>query len=316
MIAAEREPISGMVDRLRRLPVADREWTVADPEVEARYGLSMDTMVRLVAAGLPYIVRDGVSWFDDADLHYVGMRLGTAKSELLGPKILARVLRQAEAGPGAWFTIRYIPQLEPGDERQGALLLPGGEVRYVRLTGGVVAADVTFNVRAVWPRMDENLVAAINELGDYDWYKYHHRLIGDMRVARSTGLVECRQAATFLLDACLARGFDARLSHGLLLSSPYAVPHNWVEVRLDGVWTPLNPFLVSVVRQFGGEDSTQWPLSRPIGAVLARTCEHVRPLMWDSRGAVPCIFRTTLERSSLHAPISERAAVQSGRSSL
>jgi len=67
----------------------------------------------------------------------------------------------------------------------------------------------------------------------------------------------------------------------------------WAEVELGGQWVAVDPFLVGVLRRFGGLDETRWPPSRCPGAILVALAE----LPWlEGAGVSPFpLYKLTYE---------------------
>src|SRR5262249_43950152 len=56
------------------------------------------------------------------------------------------------------------------------------------------------------------------------------------------------------------------------------------EVEVDGVWTPVDPLIIDLMRRWGGLDPAAWPHHRSPGAMLA-------PLVWDPLTPHPLVSR-------------------------
>jgi len=289
--------LPALVERLRRIPADARSFTLDARQAEAQFGLPEATLRELVALGLPSARTDEGVRFAHVDLHYVGVRLGTAEAYLWAVRRWAESLERLAGREHAHVTVAYVPQLADGAATEiGCVRLPTGEVRAVVMEHGRCAAEAQVALEARWPELPAQARRIVDEVGGaLDFCLVPAPLRGDVACARRTGLSDCYTAACLLVESLRAGGLAARLGSGILMSVPYASPHTWAEVGVDGRWVPVDPLMLHVMRDYGALDAGRWPLHRSLGPVLVRLGEDPVALAWTDRGHVEVSLMTAAE---------------------
>jgi hypothetical protein len=287
------DELAELVSRLRRIPYDARAFTVPEREVSAEYGLSPRVLASLVEEGLPFTTTGGERRYDHGDLHYVGLRLGTATSYLTAIRLWTRLLRRVATHAETRVVIRYVPII-PADRGgcRASLNLPDGRRVEAELWPHQPAGEATVELRPTWPSVPPHLATQLEELDAFDFFQLPKGVRLDWQFARRVGLIDCGTAAPMIVADCVAAGFDARVVEGILVSLPFSILHDWAEVRVDGVWVPFDPILINVMRRFGGLDAAEWPLSRPFSIVAGFPGEW--PIVTDGGTPVHVTFVTSL----------------------
>lgn len=280
---------------LRKVPPEHREFTVEPSEAATQFGFDEALLAELAHMGLPCGMAGEVPRYDFADLHFLALRLGTAKVHLWAMRRWASTLTGFTAEPPRCVRIAYVTQLgQAVDMADCVVRLPGGRIEHRRARHNVAVAEVETTPLPTWPALPPQAVPIAEEIGRAEFYALRGLLRCQPWAVRSMGVVECHSAARLLVDELTGLGLAARLSHGLLLSLPCSTPHAWAEVECEGRWTPIDPLLISMLRRFGGLDAQAWPTTRSPGATLLRVGEPFLPLVSLDGEAVTTTFLTSL----------------------
>jgi transglutaminase superfamily protein len=292
-VAATAEQLDAWIERLRRVPAAARTFDVGAADAERIYGLDGPLLDALDAAGIPRAQRADGRRYAEVDLHYLGLRLGTARTHLRAMSVWTRALARAETAPATAVEIRYV--MPPGAQLPDAVgvRLPGGATRVVAPHGSSLAtAGAT--LRGDWLTVGPAVRELLEELADLELCLLPFALRGDTALVRRTRLSDCMTAAQIVIEECRARGIEARFAHGLLVAPPFASAHSWAEVRVEDAWTPVDPVIVEALKRFAGLDADAWPCSRSPGALFVRVCDERRPLVFDGPRWIQCSYVVTL----------------------
>jgi hypothetical protein len=76
----------------------------------------------------------------------------------------------------------------------------------------------------------------------------------------------------------------------LLLALPLGTPHQWAEIRLDDIWAPADPLLLSILGRFAGLDVSRWPCTHSPNAVLLRLAATKTPIVGGAGGPLETSF--------------------------
>lgn len=268
------------IRRLEQVPSELRHFTASSSDAARQYGLTPSMLDELAAAGLPYRDEPNARRFSEADLAYLGIRLGTARAHLTKFALLAKSVTRFVAHESVALTVHYVPLLPTGSGSiPGMTALPEGGHRDVELVHDEVAAEVSIMLGSRHPPTPARLARAVAEMGLLNLYALPPGLVGDVAFSRRTGLSECLTAAQMVGECCRSAGYDARVSEGLLVSIPWSSAHYWAEARVEGTWLPLDPLMIRAMRQFGSLNPDAWPLHRSPAPMLARFPSGTFPLV-------------------------------------
>lgn len=292
--------IEPLVRRVRAIPASLRRYDCGASDALSHFGLDADALDALVDAGLPHSDAPERR-YEFADLHYLGLALGTAGIYAATVRRWATALVQLSASGSTRLEIAVIPRFDraASSEVDGTVHLPEGD-RHVILKDGRVAAKIRVSAHGRWPTIPPPAAHAVASVArELDFCMLPAAAQGDVALARRTGLADCWTAARLLIEECRAIGVEARMGHGLLLSIPFSTVHSWAELRVDGGWVPVDPVMVKLMRSIGGLDADAWPWSRSIGALCLRICDERRPLVESPSGEVSATFLTQLDEARL-----------------
>ncbi|HEX8472968.1 MAG TPA: transglutaminase domain-containing protein [Pyrinomonadaceae bacterium] len=277
--------LAALCARLRQIPRDVGDYTFNAQDALTQFGLGEYELEALRHAGLHGQSADGEYTYAECDLHYVGLRHGVAKDALAGIKLWRTSLeRLVEAGE-ARIHVSYIPKVS--DEIQPVneyVVLPDDPRHPVKLRHLTPAAEFTVTQSATWPVLPDDAAAVVDEVASGEFCLLPPRLVGDIALAQRIGLTECWTGSKFIVEECRRIGRRARIVHGLMIALPFSSAHTWAEVEVDGIWTPVDPLIIDLMRRWGGLDPAAWPHHRSPGAIL-------RPLVWDPSAPVPLVCR-------------------------
>jgi Transglutaminase-like superfamily len=287
------ERVAGLVARLRRVPDSARAFEVAARDVQRQYGLGEADLEVLVEAGLPCATVNGERRYEHGDLHYVGLRLGTAKSYLTGIRLWTGLLRLVADRPETELTVKYVPSLGAASSERSAIVhMPDGRRLELAVRPNTSVSEARVRLHSAWPSVPPTLATEVEQLGRFEFYYLPSSLRLNWRFAATVGLIDCATAAHMIVDRCAAWGLNARVARGFLLSLPFSTIHAWAAVLLEEVWVPFDPILIDVMRRFGGLDPEGWPLSRPFAIVAELPAAW--PIVTETGTPVDATFMTSL----------------------
>jgi hypothetical protein len=270
------------IERLRLIPDAERSFDVDLRAAEQTFAIDQPTARELVARGLPCTEHDGELRFCETDLHYVGLRLGTAMTHRTAMRLWTGALTDTAAREQTHVEVRCSPYARPGTEVD--VLVPPGE--WVRAEVALNRRATSFEVRTpgTWPPFPERLRDLLHDVAALDFCLMPGNLYGSAAFARETRLADCGSAAFLLAEECARLGIEARTAFGLLLARPYATPHHWADVRVGEAWVAADPLLLALLARTTELDARDWPPTRSPGSVLVRLAERQVPLVRDLGG--------------------------------
>lgn len=277
--------LAALCARLRRIPREAGDYTCSAQDALVQFGLGEPELEALRHAGLHGRSADGEPAYAPYDLHYVGLRLGMAPDVLEGIKLWRTSLERLVGAGETHIRVTYVPKVP--DETQpvdGHAVLPGAPHYPVKLQHLNPAAEFTATQSATWPALPDDVAAIVDEVASVEFCLLPIRLAGDTVLARRIGLTECWTGSKHVVETCRRIGRRARLAYGLMVTLPFSSPHAWAEVEVEGIWTPVDPLIIDLMRRWGGLDPAVWPHHRSPGAML-------RPLVWDPPSPLPLVSR-------------------------
>ena len=277
--------LAALCARLRQIPRDAGDYTFDAQDALTQFGLGEPELEALRRAGLHGQSADGEHTYAPYDLHYIGLRRGLAQDVLAGINLWRASLERLVDARGARIHVTYVPKL-PDETQQvdGRVVLPGAPNHPVKLRHLTPIAEFTATQSATWPALPDNVAAIVDEVASIEFCLLPARLVGDTALARQIGLAECWTGLKLVVEACRRIGRRARIAHGLMVALPFSTPHTWAEVEVDGIWTPVDPLIIDLMRRWGGLDPAAWPHHRSPGAMLT-------PLVWDPPAPVPLLSR-------------------------
>jgi len=277
--------LTALCARLRWIPRDAADYDFAAQDALTRFGLGEPELEPLRDAGLSGRSADGEPTYAPYDLHYIGLRRGLARDALTGITFWRTSLERLTGAGRTRIHITYVPKVpDATGPVSGQVVLPGDPGHAVELRHLAPAAEFTADQSATWPALPGEVAAVLDEVARIDFCLLPDRLLGDTALAREIGLTDCWTGAKLVVEECRRISHRARIAHGLMLALPFSSSHTWAEVEVDGVWTPVDPLIVDLMRRHAGLDPAAWPHHRSPGAMLT-------PLVWDPPEPIPLVSR-------------------------
>jgi hypothetical protein len=282
------DAVDRWIAALGAIPPAARVYDVTPRRAELEFGITSAIANLLSDRGLPRSSFEGEARFSWSDLHYIALRLGSARLYLRTMRSWAHSVANAAQYGSQTIELRYRTYANPGALVD--VLLPEG--RGVKAVIGPDQIAARFSVRmanceGVFP---PSVQRVLHEAAAFDFYILPPTLAGDLDFARRTGLAGCLTASRLVVRECQQRGIEARMAYGLLLAPPLGTPHEWAEIRLGDMWAPADPLLLSILGRFAGLDPSRWPCTHSPNAVLLRLAACKTPIVDAPGGPVKTSF--------------------------
>ncbi len=292
---AQAPPIDEWIARLRLIPEERRRFDVDLGQAKREFGVDTALARELIARGFPHMTSDRDPRFAAADLHYIGLRLGCATTHLGILQMWASSLTASADGRWSAVEVRCAPSA-PQNAPVGVLVGPGSRVR-TKVGANRIAATIRTIPVVRWPAVDPALEDLLVDIASLDFCWMPESLSGDVEFTRQTRLSDCGNATLLLSMECASLGIAARTAYGLLLASPFSTPHNWVEIRADDRWVPVDPLLIGLLTRYTTLDASVWPPIRSPGAALLRLAEKETPIVLSDGRSLQASFLTRILES-------------------
>jgi hypothetical protein len=299
VFAVSLDAIDRWIGTLGAIPPAARVYDVTPRRAELEFGITSAIANLLSDRGLPRSSFEGEPRFSWPDLHYIALRLGSARLYLKTMRSWAHSVATAAQRGSQVIGLRYRAYADPGALVD--VLLPEG--RRVKAVVGPDQIVAELNVRMancerVFP---PSVQRVLHQAAAFDFYILPPTLAGDLEFARRTGLSGCLTASRLVVSECQQRGIEARMAHGLLLAPPLGTPHEWAEIRLGDMWAPADPLLLSILGRFAGLDPSRWSCTYSPNAVLLRLATFKTPIVDAAGGPVKTSFMVEVgEQTTSH----------------
>jgi Transglutaminase-like superfamily len=296
------DSVDRWIAALRSIPPAARVYGVTPRRAELEFGITSAIANLLAERGLPRSSFDGETRFSWSDLHYIALRLGSARIYLRTMRSWTDSLTETARSGSRMIWLRYRTYASPGTPVD--VLLPEG--RRVKAVIGPDHIAATFNVRmassdSTFPPSVQRL---LHQAAALDFY-YSETLSGDLDFARRTGLADCVTASMIVVSECQQRGIDARMAGGLIVAPPLGTVHQWAEIRVGDIWVPADPLLLSVLGRFAGLDPSRWSCTYSPNAILLRLADCETPIVDAAEGPVDTSFVVSVAEQSSRTRVSK-----------
>jgi hypothetical protein len=282
------DAVDRWITALGAVPAAARVYDVTPRRAELEFGITSAIANLLSDRGLPRSSFDGEARFAWSDLHYIALRLGSARLYLRTMRSWAHSVANAAQCGSQTIGLRYRTYASPGATVD--VLLPEGRRVKAVIGPDQIVARLNLhmaNCESVFP---PSVQRVLHQAAAFDFYILPPTLAGDLDFARRTGLCGCLTASRFVVSECWQRGIEARMAYGLVLAPPLGTPHQWAEIRLGDIWAPADPLLLSILRRFAGLDASRWPCTHSPSAVLLRLADRETPMVDSAGGPVRTSF--------------------------
>jgi len=282
------DAVDRWIAALGAVPPAARVYDVTPRRAELEFGITPAIANLLSDRGLPRSSSGGEARFAWSDLHYIALRLGSARLYLRTMRSWAHAVANAAQCGSQIVGLRYRTYASPGATVD--VLLPEGRRVKAVIGRDQIAAKVNVHMANCESAFPPDVQSVLHQAAAFDFYLLPPTLAGDLDFARRTGLAGCMTASRFVVSECRQRGIEARMAYGLLLAPPLGTAHEWAEIRLGDVWAATDPLLLSILGRFAGLDASRWPCTHSPNAVLLRLADCKTPIVNGAGGPVETSF--------------------------
>jgi hypothetical protein len=252
------------LEKIHRVPDKYRSFR-CDEEAAARQFHISDTLGEaLLDLGLPHIRSGGRIMYDELDLVNIGMDLRLPTVNWSATRLWIKSLRTAQriGHPVYDFTLKTSCQSPghagPCDFRFEPHIEEAFQLKEI------APGMLQFRSSPLLDTYDFGglLSPLIDEVQTLDFHRVPSVLARDIGFLRETRLAHCQSAALYLIEVAAKQGIDAQFCTGLFISTPFTVPHVWLEIRIDDEWKQADPFFLNTLAQWEVVDPDDWSLSQ------------------------------------------------------
>jgi hypothetical protein len=291
--AVSLDAVDRWIAALGAIPAAARVYDVTPRRAEVEFGITPAIANLLSDRGLPQSSFEGEVRFSWSDLHYVALRLGSARLYLRTMRSWARSLANAAQCGSHMVGVRYRTYADPGetvevllpDERRAPTVVPPDQI-VARLDVRMATCERAF---------PPSVQSVLKQAAAIDFYILPPTLAGDLDFVRRTGLAGCMTASRLVVSECQERGIEAQMAHGLLVAPPLGTVHAWAEIQVGDTSVSADPLLLTILGRFAGLDPSCWPCTRSPSAVLLRLAASDTPIVHGADGPVETSFMVSVE---------------------
>jgi hypothetical protein len=286
--AVPLDEVDRWIAALGAVPPAARVYDVTPRRAELEFGITPGLANLLSDRGLPCSSFEGEVRFAWSDLHYIALRLGSARLYLRTMRSWAHALANAAQYGPQMLGLRYRTYAPPGVTVN--VLLPEGRRVKVVIGPDQIVARLNVHMSDCERVFPPSVQRVLQQATAFDFYFLPPSLAGNLAFARRTGLAACLTASRFVVSECQKCGIEARMAYGLLLAPPLGTSHEWAEIRLGDTWAPADPLLLSILGRFAGLDASRWPCTHSPSAILLRLADRKTPIVDGTDGPVETSF--------------------------
>jgi hypothetical protein len=282
------DAVDRWIAALGAVPPAARVFDVTPRRAELEFGITAAIANLLSSRGLPRSSFEGETRFARADLHYIALRLGSARLYLRTMRSWAHSVATAAQRGLQMIGLRYRTYATPGLAVD--VLLPEGRRVKAIVGPDQIVANLSVCMANRESAFPPSVESVLHQAAAFDFYMLPPTLSRDLGFARRTGLASCTTASRIVVSECQQRGIEARMAYGLVLAPPLGTPHEWAEIRTGDSWAAADPLLLSILGRFAGLDASRWPCTHSPNAVLLRLAASKTPIVAGAGGPVETSF--------------------------
>ena len=282
------DAVDRWIAALGAIPSEARVFDLTPRRAELEFGITPAIANLLCDRGLAQSFSEGEIRFAWSDLHYIALRLGSARVYLRTMRSWANSVTKAAPAGSQMIELRYRTYASPGATVD--VLLPEGRRQKTVIGPDRIAARLnvrTSNAESAFP---PNVQRILHQAAAFDFYLLPPALAGKLDFVRRAGLCGCLTASRFVVSECQQQGIEARMAYGLVLAPPLGTHHGWAEIRVGDDWVPADPLLLTILGRFGGLDASRWPCTYSPQGVLLRLADRETPIVQDADGPVETSF--------------------------
>ncbi|MGA2013141.1 MAG: hypothetical protein ABSH51_21755 [Solirubrobacteraceae bacterium] len=286
------DAVDRWIAALGAVPPAARVYDVTPRRAELEFGITPAIAKLLSERGLPRSSFEGEARFAWSDLHYIALRLGSARLYLRTMRSWAHSVANAAECGSQTIGLRYRTYGNLGATVD--VLLPEGRRATVVIGPDQIVASFNVQMANCESTFPPSVQRVLHQAASFDFCVLPPTLAGDLDFARRTGLAGCLTASRFVVSECQQHGIEARMAYGLLLAPPLGTPHEWAEIRVGDIWAPADPLLLSILGQFAGLDVSRWRCTHSPNAVLLRLASRKVPIVDGPSGPLETSFMVSV----------------------
>ncbi|GAA4956898.1 hypothetical protein [Actinoplanes utahensis] len=288
------EPLPDIVERVRLVPDRHRVFDHDTSTVSKIYRIDAQVLSDLLDLGFPHRLSGGERYFDELDLANTSLALRTPSPRYLAMRRWPQIFRaMADDNP-----VRYEVEVaaECGLPASGHECDFRPSPRLLALGATATAAHRFTLRREVGNGRTGQAPARFRGLfAEVSRFRFHIlpvSLFGDLGFLTETSLANCELGSRYLVQRATEEGWEARLSYGLLLSSPYSLHHFWPEFRVDGVWAAFDPYLILSLERWGVLTPGEVPIGQALDSAVFRVDGDWVDLLEDAGHPAPVSLLT------------------------
>lgn len=278
------DAVAAIVDRIRRVPDAYRRFDQDEATALRVFRLDQQLLAEAVGHGLPFRSSDDGLRYDELDLTNLSLSLRLPSPRYLAMHQWPAAIRAAASPEAMHYEVDISARCSAPDTGHvcDARLADPLREAGARLDARTRKGSLTVAYAADTPSgsAPPELGELFDELDDLHFHVLPIELYGDVEFAKATSLANCELASRLLVQRGRESGWDTRRSFGLLLSTPFSIPHFWAEFRLEDRWVAFDPHTITSLRRWGLLDPSTCR-NQAVNAAVLRVGEEWVDLIED-----------------------------------
>ena len=281
------EQLPGIVERVRLVPDQYRVFDQDASTAQRIFRIGDQLRSDLLDLGFPHRLSGGERYFDELDLANASLALRLPSPRYLAMRRWPEIFRSVVDDRPVHYEVEVAADCDSA--------APGHQCEF-RLPAEVLALGAGQDLSADGKFTLSREVGAAGRTGaapdelrhlfaEVTGFQYHIlpvALYGDLSFLAATSLANCELASRYLAQRATEEGWETRRSFGLLLSSPYSIHHFWPEIRLDGVWTTFDPFVIQSLERWELLAPAEISPTQALNSAVLRIAEDWIDLVQDA----------------------------------
>ncbi|MCC2321241.1 hypothetical protein [Cellulomonas xiejunii] len=290
------EDLGAIVGRVRLVPDRYRIFDKNASTALRIYRLDASLLTELLDLGFPHDVSGGELFFDDLDLANVSLALRLPSPRYLAMRRWPEIFRTVGDGSPISYQVEVSAECGWAEPRHACEFQRAAELNALGADAGpshqkfMLQREVGGTGRA--QNAPDGLDVLFAEVSEFRFHILPLALYGDLSFVAETSLANCELASLHLARRATEEGWEARRSFGLLVSSPYSLPHFWPEVRLGGAWTAFDPHMINSLVRWDLLTPSEVPTAQAMSSAVLRLADEWVDLVQDAGRAAPVSLLT------------------------